>query len=108
MVGTIHIHDLAGEGTEDGDGWYATIEVRVRNDAGRNQRGVVVSGRFTGGVTQLVSGSTNPRGRVTFESGPVDGASVTFTIIDLVHPDYAYAPENNRQGPSVTVEFEID
>jgi hypothetical protein len=43
---------------------------------------------------------------VTFESGIVEGESVTFTVTDLSHPDYTYAPGDNRRGPSVTVEFD--
>ncbi|NNC92602.1 MAG: hypothetical protein HKN80_08935 [Acidimicrobiia bacterium] len=102
----MHIHELKGDGKDRGDAPYARIEVHIRTGDDRNLRAVVVTGRFSGGYSGLVSASTNARGKVTFESGLVTGDSVTFTVTNLVHSDYAYAPEDNRQGPSVTVEVD--
>jgi hypothetical protein len=106
IVGTVHIHDLKGD-ARGGDGErYARIEVQIRNGRDRNQRGVLVVGRFDTGEPQLVSGTTNNKGTVIFESGVVDSEAVTFTVVDLILENYAYAPEDNRRGPSVTVEFD--
>ncbi len=106
MAGTIHIHNLKGDDKERDDDPYAKIEVQVRNDDDDNQRGVLVTGRFTGGYAGLVSATTNRKGKVVFESGTVEGDSVTFSVLSLRHPDYLYAPKDNRRGPSVTVEFD--
>jgi hypothetical protein len=106
IVGTVHIHDLKGDDKGDDDEPYAKIEVQVRNDESRNQGGVLVVGRFSAGDLRQVSAITNNKGKVTFESGIVGSDSVTFTVVDLVLEDYAYAPEDNRRGPSVNVEFD--
>lgn len=103
--GTIHIHDLKGDAKGGDDEPYARIEVQIRNDKGRNQRGVLVTGRFSGGLVGVVAGTTSNKGTVIFESGIVDTDSITFTVIDLVHPDYTYDPDANRAGPSITVKF---
>jgi hypothetical protein len=104
--GTIHIHDLKGDAKGGDDEPYARIEVQIRNDKGRNQRGVLVTGRFSDGLVGVVAGTTSNKGTVIFESGIVDTDSITFTVIDLAHPDYTYDPDANRRGPSVTVEFD--
>ena len=104
--GTIHIHNLKGDARGDDDDPYARIEVQVRNDDGRDQAGVLVSGRFSSGEVGAVSGTTGRRGRVIFDSGPVDTDTVTFTVTDLTHPEYRYEPDDNRRGPSVTVGFD--
>ena len=79
--------------------------MQIRNDKGRNQRGVLVTGRFSGGLVGGVAGTTSNKGTVIFESGIVDTDSITFTVIDLVQPDYTYDPDANRAGPSITVKF---
>lgn len=106
IADTVHIHDLKGDDKERDDDPYAKIEVRVRNNDSKNQRNVLVTGRFSGGYNGLVGGTTNNKGKVIFESGTVTGETVTFTVINLVHPRYVYAPDDNRRGPSVTVEFD--
>ena len=78
----------------------------MRNDDGEDQRGVVVTGAFSGGYRGPAVGVTGGNGRVVFESGTVVGDSVTFRVINLTHPDYVYEPEDNRRGPTVTVEFD--
>jgi hypothetical protein len=105
-VGTIHIYDLKGDDKGDDDEPYAKIEVKVRNNANRDQSGVLVVGRFNAGRPQQVSGTTDKKGKVRFESGIIASDEVTFTVVNLVLEDYAYAPEDNRRGPSVTVEFD--
>ncbi|NNL13409.1 MAG: hypothetical protein HKO82_06955 [Acidimicrobiia bacterium] len=105
-LGTIHIHNLKGDAKGDDDEPYARIEVQVRNDDGRDQEGVVVVGRFSSGDVRVVTGTTGKRGRVIIESGPIDTDTVTFTVIDLTHPEYRYEPDDNRRGPSVTVGFD--
>lgn len=105
-IDTIHIHELKGDDRGDDEEPYARIEVKVRNQDGDEQEDVQVLGRFSGGYTGIVSGTTDDKGRVRFESGTVEGDSVTFTVLNLVHTDYVYAPEENRRGPSVTVEFD--
>jgi hypothetical protein len=57
-------------------------------------------------LTGFVAGTTSNKGTVIFESGPVDADEVTFTVINLIHPEYRYEPDDNRRGPSVTVEFD--
>ncbi len=104
---TIHIHDLIGSDREDDRGPYARVEVKVRNHKGRNQGGVRVVGEFTGGYQGTVEGITNGRGKVIFESGSVDDDDdVTFHVTNMTHPDFVYAPEDNRRGPSITVEVD--
>jgi hypothetical protein len=102
----VHIHDLKGSDKNRNGGWYARIEVQIRDQAGENQSGVLVAGRFSGAYSELVTGTTGRRGKVVFESATIgdDDPSVTFTVVGLEHPDYVYAPEDNRRGPSVTVE----
>lgn len=105
-LGTIHIYDLKGDDKDDDDrGNYARIEVVVRNDDDRNQRGVRVIGRFSGGYVGDVAGVTNNKGKVIFESGTVTGDTVTFRVTNLTLPGYVYAPEDNRRGPAVVVDF---
>ncbi|MGI9649539.1 MAG: hypothetical protein ACR2OI_13590 [Acidimicrobiia bacterium] len=106
VIASIHIDRFRVDTRSDDDGSFAEIQVRVKNDTGQRQRGVLVLAQFKGGWSGLVSGTTNNRGDVVLNSGPVEGDSVTFTVLDLQHPDYVYDPEQNTVGPSITVTFD--
>jgi len=106
VFATIHLDRFRVDTKSGDDGDYAEIQVRVRNNDGQRQRGVLVLAQYKGGWSGLVSGTTNNRGDVVLASGPVKGESVTFTVLDLQHPDYVYAPEHNTIEPSITVFFD--
>lgn len=86
----------------------ARIVVKVKNEDGKNQRGVQVSGTFSGDFTGNVVEVTNNKGSVTFQSDKMDDdeAVIRFMVTHLAHPDYTYDPAANVEGPSVVVEFD--
>ena len=106
VIPSIHIDRFRVDTRSDDEGSFADIQVRVKNDTGQRARGVLVLAEFTGGWNGLVSGTTNNRGDVVLRSGSVKGASVTLTVLDLQHPDYVYAPEQNAVEASITVSFD--
>lgn len=105
---TIHLYRLKGSQRGSDESPFVRIEVQVRNDDGKNQRNVVVSGRFEGVYETTVTGTTNNKGKVIFETPRLSEGTLRFTITGLSHPDYAYAPSDNEAASSISFEIEDD
>jgi hypothetical protein len=106
IIPSIHLDRLRADVKSGDGGSYAEVQVRVKNHLGQRGRGVLVLAQYEGGWSGLVSGTTNNRGDVVLASGLVEGESVTFTVLDLQHPDFVYAPEENAIEASIEIFFD--
>lgn len=76
----------------------ATATVSVVDGSGKPVSAALVAGRFSGAANQLVTGSTNSRGQVSFTTAWVPlkaGSSYVFTVNNVTKKGYTYQPQRN-------------
>jgi subtilisin family serine protease len=83
---TIHVGDLDASKKTKGksNSWQVNEDEKKIADA-------TVTGRWTGALTKTVSGVTDRKGKVKFNTSRMSGGtSVTFTVIDVTHQTLSY------------------
>jgi PKD repeat protein len=98
-VGGIHVADLEGSVAAAGNGWEATLIVKVVDSEGAPVNGARVSVSWTGATSGSDVQSTDADGLAVFRTGEiVTGSSVTFVVDDVAHASSVYHPAANTDA----------
>lgn len=74
----------------------ATVEIIIKDNSGVVRPGVTVSGKWSGVTSGNVTGTTDPKGRVSFTSlRSTKTGNFYFNVSDATAAGYKYAPERN-------------
>jgi hypothetical protein len=94
-----------GYGTAPGNKYFGRATVWIKSASGENISGAVVSGDWSGAVSESSMGSTGPDGKVMLESSNMkNGGTFTFTVGSVVKTGYTYDPALNVETTdSITV-----
>ena len=76
--------------------WSAEIMVKVHDSQHQGLSNVIVSVEWSGVSTGTETGITNNDGEVLFETGNIEGASVTLTVVNLEKEYNVYEPKSNH------------
>lgn len=97
--GTIHVHDiqLKRKNLESGYAVRTRIEVRDQNGAPVEGATVLASVIIDAEQDNLLSRTTNARGRVTFNTHSKDGGLWTVCVADIIMEGLDYDPAQNRE-----------
>jgi hypothetical protein len=93
----MYVFDITmGYGTAPGNKYFGRATVWIKTEDGANVSGAMVTGDWSGAVSETVMGSTGSDGKVTLESSAVkNGGTFTFTVTDVSKADYTYNPALN-------------
>jgi hypothetical protein len=93
----IYVYDITmGYGTAPGNKYFGQATVWIKGAGGANIVGAVVSGDWSGAVSETSMGSTGSDGKVTLESSNVkNGGTFIFTVTGVLKTDYTYNPSLN-------------
>jgi hypothetical protein len=93
----IYVFDITmGYGTAPGGKYFGRATVWIKTEDGANVSGAVVTGDWSGAVSETSMGSTGSDGKVTLESSTVkNGGTFTFTVTDVSKSGYVYNPALN-------------
>jgi hypothetical protein len=91
----------------------ASVDIYVASDADTSVSGATVTGSWTvTGSGATFSCTTNASGKCSLESGRVEGGGQTvFTVTDIYHASYIYAPGENTDpdgdssGTAITIDL---
>jgi C1A family cysteine protease/PKD repeat protein len=108
---TMHVGDLDGTRTDVRNKWNAQVTITVHDAAHGPIEGATVSGTWNGGATGTGQCTTGPEGICTVTETGISKkvATVTFTVDNVAHTDYVYAPgdnddvDGNSNGTSIVV-----
>jgi thermitase len=103
---TMYVFDIAMSSKTAGLNRSAIAVVTIKDTDGNLVDGATVSATWSGAYSGSVSGVTGSNGAVSFESGKVRQANVTFTftVDHVVKSGYTYDPGlNNKTSDSITV-----
>ncbi|MGH7556339.1 MAG: hypothetical protein ACREMD_00875 [Gemmatimonadota bacterium] len=110
--GTMHVGDLDGSSSSQGQRWTATVAIQVHDDAHGNVSGATVSGQFSNGTRGKRSCTTDAGGSCSVERSRIrnTGNSVTFTVDDVTHASQSYEPSANHDpdGDSDGTSINVD
>jgi subtilisin len=104
--GTMHVSALEGAKSVKGKSanWEVAVTVTIRDSDGNPVANAMVTGEWSGAVSGAASGATGSAGTVTFATGNMSGgASVSFSVLDVVHASLAYDPGANVAS-SITID----
>ena len=76
--------------------WSAEIMVKVHNSQHQELSNVKVSVEWSGASIGTESGITNNDGEVFFETGNIEGTSITLTVVNLEKEYNVYEPKSNH------------
>ncbi len=100
----VFLEDLSGSASSSEDGWTATVRVTIGATERINLRDATVTGAWGGAYAAIVSGQTNPRGRVSFETPFLEsGLAVAFRVVSIDHPEYPYDPALNQTSVDIII-----
>jgi hypothetical protein len=101
----IHVFDITmGYGTAPGNKYFGRATVWIKTEDGANVSGAVVTGDWSGAVSETAMGSTGSDGKVTLESSTVkNGGTFTFTVTDVSKGGYVYNPALNVETSDTIV-----
>jgi hypothetical protein len=101
----IYVYDITmGFGTAPGNKYFGRATVWIKSADGTNISGAVVSGDWSGTVSESSMGSTGADGKVTLESGnKKDGGTFTFTVTGVLKTDYTYNPSLNVEDSDTII-----
>ena len=94
----IHIHDVDGWVTNSRrNRWSVQAEIRVRDSNEEQVSNVTVTGVWSVD-NSVVTCVTNDRGRCRISKDGIDNSidNITFTVTNISHPNYIYAPQANH------------
>jgi len=94
----MHIGDLDGAGTSQGNRWTSTVTITV-HDANHNPvANATVTGAWSSGATGTASCTTASNGQCTVTKSNLSRgrSSVTFTVNNVTRSNYNYASANNH------------
>ena len=106
-TGTLYVFDIEISSKTAGPNRSAIAMVTIKDTAGNLVDGATVYGTWSGAYSGSTSGTTGTDGTVSFESGKVRQAGVTFTFtVDNVEKTgYTYEPSlNEATSDSITVQ----
>ena len=107
--GALHVADLDGTKSIKGSKWTATITVKVVDANGVAVSGATVSGNWSGAKTGTATCLTGTSGTCSVVASSMTGASVTFTVTNLVKSGYTYNaaansdPDGDSNGTAITI-----
>jgi hypothetical protein len=94
----IYINDIEMGSRSQGPFYYGQATVWIKDDGGADVSGALVTGEWTGAVTETAMGTTGGDGTVFFESSRVNGGGTyTFTVTDVSKSGYVYNPALNME-----------
>jgi hypothetical protein len=95
---TIHVGDLDGSSTPNGNRWNANVVVTVHNGSEAPVANATVSGSWSAGPTGTGSCVTNASGQSTITKTNINGSvtSVTFSVTNVTAAGLTYAPGSNH------------
>ena len=76
--------------------WSAEIMVKVHNSQHQELSNVKVSVEWSGASIGTETGITNNDGEVFFETGNIEGTSITLTVVNLEKEYNVYEPKSNH------------
>lgn len=108
---TMHVGDLDGSSTLNGNRWNANVLVTVHNSAEAPVANATVNGSWSNGASGTGSCVTNASGQCTVSKNNLNGnvSSVTFAVTGVTHASNTYAaganhdPDGDSNGTSITV-----
>ena len=95
---TMHIGDLDGTSTKQGNKWTANVTITV-HDANHNPvANATVTGNWSNGATGTASCTTGSNGQCSVNKSGIRGgkSSVTFTVNNVTRSNYTYASASNH------------
>jgi hypothetical protein len=108
---SIHVGDLDGTGTSQGNKWTSTVTITV-HDANHNPvANATVTGRWSNGANGTASCTTASNGQCTVTKSNLSRgrSSVTFNVSNVTRSNYTYAsasnhdPDGGSTGTRITV-----
>jgi photosystem II stability/assembly factor-like uncharacterized protein/Tfp pilus assembly protein PilX len=99
------VNDIAMGFRKQGPRYYGQATVWIKDDGGADVSGALVTGDWSGAVSEMAMGTTGGDGTVFFESSDVNGGGTyTFTVTDVTKSGYLYNPALNVEtSDSITV-----
>lgn len=96
--GTLHVGDLDNASTSNPTSWNAIVVITIHDQQENPIAGALVSGEWSNGTTGTGSCTTDLNGQCALTRANVRNsvASVTFTVTNVAHSSFTYAPENNH------------
>jgi hypothetical protein len=98
ITNTMHIGDLDGTSTKQGNKWNANVTITV-HDANHNPvANATVTGNWSNGATGTASCTTGSNGQCSVNKSGIRGgkSSVTFTVNNVTRSNYTYASVSNH------------
>jgi hypothetical protein len=101
----IYVYDITmGFGTAPGNKYFGQATVWIKAASGENISGAVVSGDWSGAVSESSMGSTGADGKVTLESSTKkNGGTFTFTVTGVLKIDFTYNPSLNVEDSDTII-----
>lgn len=94
----MHVGDLGASSTRQGTRWNATVTITVHDASHNPVANATVSGAWSNGATGRASCTTGSNGQCTVTKSRIrNGKSrVTFTVSNITHTNFTYAPSSNH------------
>jgi hypothetical protein len=104
-VPEMFVNDIAMGFRTQGPKYFGQATVWIKDDGGADVSGALVTGDWSGAVSEMAMGTTGGDGKIFFESGWVNGGGTyTFTVTDVTKSGYVYNPALNVEtSDSITV-----
>jgi subtilisin len=101
--GTMHVAALSGASVNNGSTWTANVTITIRDSTGALVSGATVTGSWSGGASGSDSCTTNGTGTCTVSVSGIlkRTGSVTWTVSDVTHLEFEYAPGSNTANSIV-------
>jgi hypothetical protein len=95
-VPEMFVNDIAMGFRKQGNKYYGQATVGIKDDGGADVAGALVTGDWSGAVSEMAMGTTGSDGKIFFESAGVQGGGTyTFTVTDVLKSGYVYNPALN-------------
>ena len=92
----MYVNDIAMGFRKQGQKYFGQATVWIKDDGGADVSGSLVTGDWSGAVSEMAMGTTGGDGKIFFESGSVTGGGTyTFTVTDVSKSGYVYNPALN-------------
>ncbi|HEX9839541.1 MAG TPA: Ig-like domain-containing protein, partial [Anaerolineales bacterium] len=95
---TMHIGDLDGTSTKQGNKWTANVTITVHDTNHNPVANATVTGNWSNGATGTASCTTGSNGQCSVNKSGIRGgkSSVTFTVNNVTRSNYTYASASNH------------
>jgi hypothetical protein len=96
--GTMHVGDLDGSSVSSGNGWNATVTMKIHNQSENPVSGAVISGSWSNGATGSGTCTTNTSGQCSITKTGIRNSSnsVSFTVTNVTQSSLTYQPGSNH------------